>query len=177
MNLSGIDWMMIAVLPMLKHFSNAEWALLQARAQRVAKAAAQEQTEALHTALVVEVNREQYALPIHMIAAVYKDVRVIPVPCTPTYIAGIANIRGHIIPVIDLARLLNGSGSVDTANSIVVVVSTAEWHVAFRVDALSDVIMYSPAHIVPLPGNLKIDLASCVSGLLPDNQILLDLER
>jgi purine-binding chemotaxis protein CheW len=90
------------------NFSEQEWQILQARAARVAAASAQQgdyRTDVM-AALRVTVRGERYALPLDSITAVYDRTPIIPVPCTPPFVAGIANIRGHIIPVLDLAALL-----------------------------------------------------------------------
>jgi purine-binding chemotaxis protein CheW len=158
------------------HFSAAEHAILQARAVRVAKAVTQTETETLETNLVVEVNAEQYVVSLKKIAAVYQNVQVTQVPCTPEYVAGIANIRGYIVPVLHLGRLLYGTASEEPQATILFVVSNDDGTLAFRVDALGDVITYATSQVKALPPDVNLEMAHCLRGILAGNQILIDLD-
>src|SRR5215216_5720695 len=91
-----------------EHFTERELKILQARAERAASAAQRDDVEKTEIrALQCTLGSESYALPVEFVRAVYENVTVVPVPCTPRFVAGIANIRGRIMPVLDLATLLN----------------------------------------------------------------------
>src|SRR5262245_5109120 len=90
-----------------EHFSDTERAVLQARAERAARTLRSDEAEERLNTLLVKLGGETYALPIEAVIAVYEAMLVVPVPCTPPFLAGITNIRGHIIPVLDLGHLLN----------------------------------------------------------------------
>ena len=81
-------------MSMLERFSEKERALLEARAARIARVADGEETTELIHALTVAIQDGVYALPVDTLMGVYEEARVIPVPCTPEYVAGIANVRG-----------------------------------------------------------------------------------
>jgi len=63
-----------------------------------------EDTEKL---IVFEVNGEEYSLPIHPVKEVLESPHITPVPESLPFILGIMNLRGKIVPVIDLARRLD----------------------------------------------------------------------
>src|SRR5882724_2626146 len=89
-----------------EHFSQQELEILWARAERAAYAAQKSDAETLITALQITPGGESYALPVELLHGVYEGIEVMAVPCTPPFIAGVANVRGRILPVLDLATVL-----------------------------------------------------------------------
>ncbi len=51
--------------------------------------------------LVFEVE-EEYALALDSVVEIIEHKEITPVPDTPDYVSGILNLRGHVIPVIDI---------------------------------------------------------------------------
>src|SRR4029453_9458434 len=49
---------------------------------------------------------EIYAVPSSAVREVYPLKGLSPLPCTPPFVLGVINARGHILPVIDLTSLL-----------------------------------------------------------------------
>ncbi len=60
--------------------------------------------------LVFCLGEEQYAVEVRLLRAVVSAAGLTPVPCTPSFVAGVINVRGEIITVIDLATALDLSG-------------------------------------------------------------------
>jgi chemotaxis signal transduction protein len=91
-------------------------ALMDERARRLAKVRTQlgEESETLEL-LVCRVRDERYAIEIATLEAVHTAQGLVPVPCTPPFVAGILNVRGEIVTVLHLAELL---GLRDTPPSI-----------------------------------------------------------
>jgi purine-binding chemotaxis protein CheW len=56
--------------------------------------------------LVFRLGDEQYAIEMYLLHAVQRTAGLTPVPCTPSYVAGILNVRGAILTVLDLAAAL-----------------------------------------------------------------------
>lgn len=158
-----------------KHFSETELELLRARAMRTAGATDGEQDEDVVTALLVTLRDEVYAVPITTITYVEDSIPVIPVPCVPPFVAGIANMRGHIIPVLDLAELLGIPGNTTNAN-ILVRAANDEMSVAFRVETVGEVITLSLSDMDPIPDILDVAKTDYLTGTFPDGVILLNME-
>ena len=157
-------------------FSDKELEILQARAQRIAGATQGDQEDDIVTALVVKARSETYALPLETITAVYDEIPVIPVPCVPPFVAGIANIRGHIIPVIDLAVLLDVPGEQTTDTTALVVTANDEMSIAFCVEAIGEVMPLLKESLSPLPETLAVTKTTYLQGTLADGTVLLDLD-
>jgi purine-binding chemotaxis protein CheW len=56
--------------------------------------------------LVFRLGDEQYAIEMYLLQAVQRTAGLTPVPCTPPYIAGILNVRGAIVTVLNFAAAL-----------------------------------------------------------------------
>lgn len=157
-------------------FNETELAVLKARAQRFATVANQDQNKKTFTALEIMVRDERYALPIEAIEGVLDNMPITPVPCAPNMVAGIANVRGRIISVWDLALLLNVPGEYSTSTNKLFLVSEGRNTLAFRVEALGSVQTYHPEQVEPLPPSLDIEHAHCLQGTLPNGAILLSID-
>ena len=92
---------------------SAEEQTLRARARFYpVRAPSDEQDEALagDPILLCRLHDERYALDLALLRAVQAARGLTPLPCTPPYVAGILNVRGTVVAVLDLAQCL-GLGS------------------------------------------------------------------
>jgi purine-binding chemotaxis protein CheW len=85
--------------------------ILVARARRLAQAVAGGEDRDARggggvAALVCRVRDEQYAVALAVLEAVRPAAGLVPVPCTPPFVAGLLNVRGEIVTVLDLAAAL-----------------------------------------------------------------------
>jgi purine-binding chemotaxis protein CheW len=122
-----------------EQFSEKELEILEARARQIAKTSGDHRDGEIITVLSIGIGEEKYGLPVEALTVVQEGIPVIPVPCVPLFVAGIANIRGHIIPVIDLAVLLNVSGSNVSESSSLIVATNDQINVALCVDTVGEV--------------------------------------
>jgi purine-binding chemotaxis protein CheW len=158
-----------------EQFTEHQLNILKARAERAASFADQQDQAAIMTALLVTIRGEAYALPIDSIMTIYNDIPVVPIPCVPPYVAGLANVRGHLLPVIDLAVLLGVPGSAEAESTALIVAANEEMTVAFRVEAIGDVEALALDKLSPVPAASAIGRAACLRGVLPDGTVLLDV--
>jgi purine-binding chemotaxis protein CheW len=79
---------------------------LRERAATLARAPAAEARGEQTAVLVFRLGDEEYAVELRLLEAVQRTAGLTPVPCTPPYIAGILNVRGEIVTVLDLAAAL-----------------------------------------------------------------------
>jgi purine-binding chemotaxis protein CheW len=85
---------------------------------------------------------EHYALPVEKVVEVGRLGDVTPVPGAPPAVLGIRNLRGQIMPVVDLATLF-GLAS-DTARESIVVTEDGDQRVGLSVDSVVDVGILPP---------------------------------
>lgn len=160
---------------MHEHFSAEQLAILQERARRVAESSKNRAQDDTAAALRLRVHREDYAMPVNALTAVHEDLAIVPVPCVPLHVAGIANVRGHIVPVLDLAVLLDVPGGVSEGSTLVVV-SADDITIALRVDAIGEIVNFNASRVAPVPVNLDASRTTYLQGVLPDGATLLDVQ-
>jgi purine-binding chemotaxis protein CheW len=128
-------------------------------------------------ALVFSLGRELYALPATQVHEVRPLGWLTPLPGTPAFLAGLINVRGRIVPVVDLRPLL-GIATDDGPSMSVVLVSYRGGDVGLLVTDRPKVRPLRVADLTePPPGPLSGIDPSCVRGITPDLTIVLDAEH
>lgn len=86
------------------------------------------------------VDKEWYGIEIIKVKEIIKVPQITYLPSTPNFIAGICNLRGNILTVINIKRIFGLSDTPLTAESRVVVVESGKITLGFLVDSVSEVI-------------------------------------
>jgi purine-binding chemotaxis protein CheW len=128
-------------------------------------------------ALVFAIGREQYALPANQVREVRPLGWLTPLPGTPAFLAGLINVRGRIVPVIDL-RSLVGMSSDDSPVMSVVLVAYRGGDTGLLATGRPTVHPIRLADLSEPPrGTLSGIDASSVRGITPGLVTVLDPER
>ncbi len=123
---------------------------------------------------------EYYGVDILKVQEIKGYTTVTRIPNTPNYLKGVLNLRGTIVPIVDL-RMKFGMGMTEpTPFTVVVVVNVRNRVMGFLVDAVSDVLDLNAKNIQPPPelGN-AVDI-TFVAGIGNANDrlvTLLDIDR
>ncbi len=72
-------------------------------------------------------------------------------PNSPEYLVGVINLRGNILPILDLAARLGLPASTQDDRHVVIVVRINDKQFGILVDAVSDIISVGPEEIRPVP--------------------------
>ena len=107
---------------------------------------------------------EDYGLDVGWVREIIPWQQITRVPRTPPFVEGIINLRGHIIPVLDLRRRLGLPEGERDRRTRIVVVEREETVVGLVVDAVSEVIRLPAAAIEPPAQVLAVD-AGFVQGI------------
>jgi len=98
------------------------------------------------------VGDETYALPMVGIQEVLRVCDIAPVPGAPAQVLGVINLRGRVVPVVALRRLLELPPHPETAESMrLVVVEVERESVALVVDAVAGLANVPSGMIEPAP--------------------------
>lgn len=133
---------------------------------------------ALSSALICRIGDRLLALPL---TAVVETMRPLPVEAfggTPTFIPGLAMIRGAVVPVVDVRLLLGADQAGESAPERFVTVSTGHRIVALAVDAVLGLRTLDDVALPALPALLDsagLEVLSAIGTL--DAQLLLVLDR
>ncbi len=105
--------------------------------------------------LTYMLGREMFALPILCIKEILEYEAPTDVPMMPPFVRGIVNLRGAVVPVIDLAQRFGRESSPTTKKTCIVIVETQvdeEAHVfGVMVDAVNEVLEIPDAEIEAAP--------------------------
>jgi purine-binding chemotaxis protein CheW len=94
-------------------------------------------------------------------------------PNSPDYMRGVINLRGSIVPVIDLGNRFGKGETATTPATVIVIVSLAGAQTGLLVDAVSDIITASKSEIAAIP-DIDVDRKNPhFSGLLTVNDRLM----
>ncbi|WP_373974730.1 chemotaxis protein CheW [Chitinibacter sp. SCUT-21] len=134
-----------------------------------------------HNYLTFSLADELFALPLAQVREIIFYRNVSPIPLMPNFMRGICNLRGHVMPVIDLAvRLGREPQALHKRSSIVICVLTTGQLLGVLVDAVCDVLVLLPDTIeaAPLLGTeIRHDFIHGVAAYHDGFVVVLDAER
>ena len=111
---------------------------------------------------------------------VLREQRTTPVPLAPQVVAGLINLRGQIVPELDLRSVLELPPRPPDSPSFSVVIHTEHGPVSLRVDEIDDVLELDASSFEHAPQNVDAHLRSLLLGVhkLPQRLLLiLDIRR
>lgn len=129
--------------------------------------------------VVFKLGREDYGISILQVQEIKRMTDITRVPHTPDYIKGVINLRGSVLPVLDLKKRLDLPLSEYTDSTRIIIVNVEEVIVGIIVDAVSEVMAIDTANIEPTVNVVSGVNAQYLSGVgkLDDRLlILLNLE-
>jgi len=123
---------------------------------------------------------EAYGIEIRYVTEIISMQPVNTLPEAPAYIKGVINLRGRIIPVIDMHHRLNKKETVYSDRTCIVVIENQKLSAGLIADKVSDVLKIDKKDIVP-PPQLNVSQAhNYLSGIGKVNnavKLLLDCEK
>jgi purine-binding chemotaxis protein CheW len=123
---------------------------------------------------------EEYGADILSVREIRGWSRVTRIPQTPSYLLGVLNLRGAIVPVMDLRLRFGLEREAYDQNTVVIIVAVAERLFGIVVDAVSDVVDIDLAAIKPVPDMGAIVDTRYLKGLATHVErmvMLLDVEK
>jgi len=108
--------------------------------------------------VIFHLQEEEYAVTIQSVKEIIRPSKIVRVPKAPSYVEGVINIRGNILPVINLRLKLNLPDRESDDRSRIVVVDMNGVSTGLVVDAVREVRKISADQIAPVPVILKAHL-------------------
>lgn len=127
-----------------------------------------------------KVGREFFGLDIASVREIVRVPDITQVPETPDFVEGVINLRGRIVPVIDLRKRLGVGGSEKKRENRVLIAENGGRMVGLVVDSASEVMRMDSESIKPPPDiitNLGVDYITGVADFQDRLIILLDLSK
>ncbi len=137
------------------------------------------------------INDKIYGIDIRLVNEIYPKVEITPVPLTEPFIAGLMNIRGQIVLVVDLAVIFGQEKCKISPDSHIIILKTYreirhiqsfamknlesldDKPIAFLADQISDVQDIKSDEIEDIPGHINPRIAYFLEGIIKlDERIL-----
>jgi purine-binding chemotaxis protein CheW len=123
---------------------------------------------------------QQYAFRIEQIQEIVILNQVTQTPQVADYVEGVSNLRGTIIPIINLRKLFGLDPKPADGDTRTIVVNVGERTMGCTVDMVSQVVRAAEESIRPAPETVTADGADYVSGFIKLESglaIILDIEK
>lgn len=133
-----------------------------------------------------KLNDELIGIDIKKIIKITKDLDITPVPKTKEYILGVINLRGSIVPVVNLKNMLNLPNKASEKENFILVIDSKLGHIGLVVDKIEGANTIEPDEIQPVPINsVGIDSKFLIGVVIAKNEesgeknllILLDIDK
>ena len=126
------------------------------------------------------IGEEEFGIEILKVQEIIRMVEITRVPNAPDFVEGVINLRGKIIPVIDLRCRFGFQARAHDKKTRIIVVEINRIVAGFVVDSVFEVLRV-PAHLIeppsPVISGLDTEYISGVAKLSHRLLIMLDLER
>lgn len=129
--------------------------------------------------IVFQVDNNEYAIPLESVKAIEKMHDITRVPNASSFIKGVINLRGVIIPIIDLKKRFGLGQAYYTESARIIIITTNGQEVGLIVDAAEDVLDIPKDAIESQPeavGEVEADFISGVAKLGDRLFILLNID-
>jgi purine-binding chemotaxis protein CheW len=116
-------------------------------------------------AIVVRLGRGRFAAELASIAEVGRVPDVTRIPGVPSWLAGVANWRGRILPIADLRSLLGAAATASSRSSRLLVLTERGTLLGVLVDAVEGTMTLDP-DLAPVPTGVPAEAAGLLRGQL-----------
>jgi purine-binding chemotaxis protein CheW len=130
--------------------------------------------------LVFSLGEEEYAIDILKVQEIRGYENVTRIANAPDFIKGVTNLRGVIVPIVDLRIKFHLERVEYGGQTVVIVVNVADRVVGIVVDGVSDVMTLTPEQIKPAPEfgvTLSSDFLSGLGSLEDRMLVLVDIDK
>jgi len=114
-------------------------------------------------------NKEEFSFPINTVQEIVRLSKVTTVPGAPKSVKGIINLRGSILPLIDLRKHLGLSAAEDSDETRIVVVRHQETSTGMIVDRVNEVLHVEDNELEPPPSAVESSRATWLRGIAKIN--------
>lgn len=132
-----------------------------------------------HRYLTFQLGGEILGIPILTVKEINRVEQITPVPETPSYVVGVMNLRGEIIPVVNLRLKFNLEEIAFSRDTCIIVIELASRNIGIIVDTVKEVVDFNKGDVEENPLSLDgkrnsvVGMAKREDGVV----ILLDPDR
>jgi len=126
------------------------------------------------------IDDEEYGVEIAKIREIISICKITQVPESPSYVEGIINLRGDIVPVIDVRKRFSKPWKEYDELTCIVVIEYTGYKIGLIVDSVNEVVYIHEENILPPPSsriNYYNQFIRNIGRVEEDVKLLLDLDR
>lgn len=125
--------------------------------------------------------QEEYGVDVLKVREIIRMPTITRVPNTPHYVEGVINLRGKVIPIINMRKRFSLADAEYDKQTRIMVMDVGGELMGFIVDAVSEVIRISSSEIQPSPAVVSSGIdQECIAGVINQAErllVLLELEK
>lgn len=115
--------------------------------------------------LTFTLQNEEYGIEILKVQEIKGFSKVTPIPNAPTFVRGVMNLRGTVVPIIDLRARFSMTEKDYDQFTVIIVVNVGARVVGLIVDTVSDVLNIPAEAIADPPDLATSSETSCITGM------------
>jgi len=100
------------------------------------------------------INEDSYAIPVSLLTEIISPQKLFPVPTTPQHVLGVINLRGNIVPIVDIRPALSLPRTSEQGQIAILKHGTITLGIV--VDDVSEVIGVPAGNLLPLPAESAV---------------------
>lgn len=130
--------------------------------------------------LIFSLGQESYGLEIRYVKEIVGMQLITGLPEAPHYVKGVINLRGKVIPVIDMRLKFGKAKSEYTDRTCIIVVEIRENSVGLIADSVTEVLSISDGNIVPPPmmeEGVNVEHVKAIGKVGNDVKLILECEK
>jgi len=130
--------------------------------------------------VVFEIGTEYFGVSIASVESIIKMQAITKMPQAPAFVEGVTNLRGKVLPVIDLRSRFGLDKQEATRSSRIIVINVDKTEIGMIVDGVSEVLTIQSEAVEPAPAITSTVDSTFITGIAKIDQrlvILLDLSN
>lgn len=133
--------------------------------------------------VVFGLGKEEFGIDISRVREIVRLQNITAIPQSMDFVEGIVNLRGQIVPIVDLCKRFRvaGSDEIEESSRRIIVVNMAEQNIGILVDGVSEILRIPDESIEPTPpivaGGVAAEFIKGVAKVEDRLIIFLDLDK
>jgi len=137
----------------------------------------QSSTPTIRELISFRVGEQEYGVDIVDVREIRGWTPATPLPRTPGYVRGVINLRGVVLPIVDMAARMGFPASEPSQRHVIIVVWIRGQHVGLLVDAVCDILQVTPETLQPTPDLVGDEAHEFVESIISIEDRMIGLVR
>jgi len=142
-----------------------------------ASSAAPVAASAVNEYIAFRVGTQEFCVDIMSVREIRGWTPATVLPQAPAYVRGVINLRGSVLPIVDLAQRLSFARTDATHRHVIIVVQVGAQIVGLLVDSVSEILSHSAEAIQSIPDVATESVKSFVRGMLAVDKRMIGLVK